>query len=86
MKIHVATVHEGKKPFKCEVCDYKWYQKSSLENNVASVHTGNKPFTCVCDYSSSQKSKTNEHVYQFMQERNLSNVKFVTTVAHERLI
>ena len=27
---HVASVHEGKKPFKCEICDYKCTQSGHL--------------------------------------------------------
>ena len=24
LKTHIATVHQGKKTFKCSICDYKW--------------------------------------------------------------
>ena len=42
MTIHVASVHEGKKPFKCDVCGYRLSQKGSLKRHVASVHEGKK--------------------------------------------
>ena len=35
---HFASVHEGKKPFKCEVCDYRSSQKGGLKKHVALVH------------------------------------------------
>ena len=42
MKNHVASVHEGKKPFKCESCDYRFAQKSDMKRHVALVHEGKK--------------------------------------------
>ena len=43
---HVASVHEGKKPFKCENCDKSFFYKSDMNKHVASVHEGKKPFKC----------------------------------------
>ena len=40
MKQHVASVHEGKKPFKCDNCDYSCSQKGNLKTHVQSVHDG----------------------------------------------
>ena len=60
---HTSSVHEKNEPLKCEVCDYKCYQKGSLNMHVSSVHEGNKPFQCeVCDYRCSQKGNLNMHV------------------------
>ena len=42
---HVAFVHEGKKPFKCDTCDtcdYSCSQKSDMNKHFASVHEGKK--------------------------------------------
>ena len=36
----VSSVHEGKKPFKCESCDYYCDQKYDLQHHVATVHKG----------------------------------------------
>ena len=56
MKKHVASVHEGKKPFKCDLCGYRGSDKGNLKRHVSSVHEGNKPFKCeICDYSCSLK-------------------------------
>ena len=61
MNRHVASVHEGINLFKCEVCDYKFSQKSDMKKHVASVHEGKKPFKCdICDYSRYQKTDMNE--------------------------
>ena len=63
MNRHVASLHEGKKPFNCELCDYSSSVKSSMNKHIASVHEGKKPFKCeYCDYSSSMRSTMNQHV------------------------
>ena len=56
MNRHVASVHERKKPFKCEICDFSASQKSVKDLHVAAVHEGKKPFKCEnCDYRSASK-------------------------------
>ena len=45
LKKHVASVHEGKKPFKCDL----WSQlarKYHLKKHLALVHEKKKPFKC----------------------------------------
>ena len=44
---HIVVVHEGKKPFKCDVCDAKFSQKPHLNGHNAAVYEGKKPFTLV---------------------------------------
>ena len=57
MTEHIGGIHKGKKPFKCEICDYRSSQKSSMNRHVSSVHEGNKPFKCdICAYSCSLKN------------------------------
>ena len=43
IKSHVASVHEKKKPFKCDICGYSCSQKSSMNIHVESVHKEKKP-------------------------------------------
>ena len=58
-----ASVHEGKKPFKCESCDYSCSLKGHLNQHVASVHEGKKPFKCkTCNHSFSEKGSLKKHV------------------------
>jgi len=38
--LKVTSVHEGKKPFKCEICDVQFGVKHGLNEHVASVHEG----------------------------------------------
>ena len=41
LKRHEASVHEGKKPFKCNICDVEFAQKSKLNIHIISVHEKN---------------------------------------------
>ena len=73
-------VHEGKKPFKCDICDYSCSLKSTMKTHVESVHEKKKPFECkICDFSCSQKGKLKYMLHQFMREKSHLNVKSVTT-------
>ncbi|QLQ78642.1 hypothetical protein HG537_0A08900 [Torulaspora globosa] len=42
---HQQTVHQGRKPFKCEICDRTFAKKSHLERHIH-VHSENKPLHC----------------------------------------
>ena len=35
---HIASVHEGKKQFKCDTCDAKFTQKQSVKKHIATIH------------------------------------------------
>ena len=51
---HVASVHKGKKPFKCDICDYRYPVKTKMKTYFASVHEGYKPFKLnTCQYTCS---------------------------------
>ena len=42
MTKHVSSVHEGKKPFNCDICDFSCSQKSNMKIHIESVHEGEK--------------------------------------------
>ena len=37
---HIVAIHEGKKPFKCDLCDYSCFDKGSMKKHVSSGHEG----------------------------------------------
>ena len=50
MKRHVASVHEERKTFKCDICDFSWAERNVLKVHVVSVHEGDKPSNCdICN-------------------------------------
>ena len=63
MKRHVTAVHENKKPFKCEICDYSFSQKGGLEQHVAAIHEKKKLYKCdICDKEFTLKQNMSRHV------------------------
>ena len=70
LKIHIASIHEGKKPFKCNICDYSCNQKSDLTKHVLSVHEGKKSFKCnICDAGFTHKANLNKQIDAVHKEK-----------------
>ena len=40
LNIHIAFVHEGKRPFKCNICSANFSEKKNLNGHNSSVHEG----------------------------------------------
>ena len=38
--MYVASVHEGKKPFNCEICDASFTAKQRMRSHYEAVHEG----------------------------------------------
>ena len=69
LKTHIASVHEEKKPFKCELCNYMCSRKSFLKTHSASVHEEKNV--------SSTKSELNRHFASAHKElSNFEKFKF----------
>ena len=65
--------HTGKKPFKCDVCQYSTAQKSALVIHMR-FHTREKPFECdVCQFSTAQKNVLEVHMRTHTGENLLKN-------------
>ena len=63
MKIHMTSVHEGKKTFKCKICEKKFAYKSNFITHGKSVHEGIKPVKSdICDTSFTQKEPLKKHM------------------------
>ena len=60
---YTTSIHEGKKVYKCNMCDKNSIWKHAMKQHMASVHEGKKPFKCgLCDYSSSRKDTMKGHM------------------------
>ena len=46
LKIHIESVHEGKKPYLCNDCGKAFSTKNPLKIHIYSVHEGEKTFLC----------------------------------------
>ena len=70
IKNHTDSVHERKKPFKCNICDTTFTQKGVMKQHVVSVHEGKKPFQCtICDASFGRRETLNRHVGTIHKEK-----------------
>ena len=53
-----ASIHEGKKSFECEFCNYTFSQKGNFKTHIAVVHEGKKSFRCdFCNSNFSEGAK-----------------------------
>ena len=55
LHIHTASVHEGDRPFHCQVCGASFRKGSHLKEHTR-IHTGEKPFRCYGCGSSFRRS------------------------------
>ena len=72
LKIHIETVHEGKKSFNCSLCNTQLSSKRNLENHLAGVHEGKKPFSCSqCSKSFAQNASLKHHIETVHEIENI---------------
>ena len=72
LKIHIATIHEGKKPYeigkepKCEICNAVFTRKKSLNSHIAAVHEGKKPHQCnLCERTFARRFALTSHFAKY---------------------
>ena len=46
IKVHINSVHEGKRPFECKICQATFKGRGGLKFHTESIHEGKKPFVC----------------------------------------
>jgi hypothetical protein len=69
LKRHIKSVHEGKRPQKCNKCELRFVKMTDLNRHLESVHEKKKPFQCeICDYSCSLKFNLKRH-FQLVHEK-----------------
>ena len=70
MNQHVAVVHEGKKPFECELCNACFSKKVGLETHISMVHDGNKSFECnLCQFATATENNLKAHIKSVHAEK-----------------
>ena len=63
MKRHIESIHEGKKPYHCIICDYRFALKPNFTAHVAVVHEGKKTKKCeMCDKFFSKRRDLKKHI------------------------
>ena len=71
-KTHIASVHEGKKPFKCHVCDAKFSNKPNMKRHVAYVHENNKSYKCdMCFKIYKANADLKRHISTIQEEKTI---------------
>ena len=72
MKSHISAVHEGVKPFKCDICDQSFAQVSNMKRHFASFHNGVKPFKCdICNERFPLMRKMKRHMFEIHEGNEL---------------
>ena len=74
---HTASVHEGYKPYKCEICPSQFFEKYQLGVHTRVVHEGKKPFQCDFDFTS--KDSLNKHKREVHEEMKPFKCKIFDT-------
>ena len=63
---HVESIHKGKKPFECNVCDASFSDNGNLNRHIESVHEGKKSFKFnICDADFPRRSDLKTHILVF---------------------
>ena len=61
LRIHIEYVHDGKKKYPCDKCNYQATRKDTLKNHKDTVHEGRKYPCGLCDFQATQKQILNTH-------------------------
>ena len=72
---HVNLVHDGKKRFKCQICDHCFTNILDLNQHVSQTHAGKKPFYCsICDINFASDQILTKHSSIHLKHLNASNI------------
>ena len=71
-KMFNTSVHQGKKPLKCGICDNFFSDEGDLKKHIESAHEKKVPFKCeICYYSSSRKDYLKKHIESVHEKKEL---------------
>ena len=78
-----SDIHEEKKPYKCQKCDFVFSSAGNLKLHISAVHEKKKSFKCSgCDYRSSLKA----HIAKHLKDRHKNKryeIMYLCTVCDE---
>ena len=75
LKIHITSVYENKRQFKCDICDSTFKSKKVLKRHNL-LHEGKKLFNCViCESNFTTKDLMKQHIATFHIAKNPSKCK-----------
>jgi len=61
--VHILTVHENQKNYKCEFCDKSFARKEHLTKHIYTIHEGRKDHKCdFCQKLFSSDGNKKQHV------------------------
>ena len=70
LKKHISAVHDGIKPFKCEICCSNFAFNAGLRIHIATVYEGKRPNECIiCDAKFTRKADLKFILMQFMKKK-----------------
>ena len=72
----MASVNEGKKPFKCDICNAQFTSKNGMKGHIATIHEG---------INLNKMTLLKNMLQQFMKEGNNLNVTFVMLCLHQNI-
>ena len=64
MKGHIATVHEKKKPYECDICNACFARKYHLKSHVESIHHERKKSRkcSLCNFNCADNRTLKKHI------------------------
>ena len=71
LRKHIERIHEGKKDFECNICNYSCGKISDLKVHIKLVHEGKKRLKCnICGRSFGLKKTLRRHL-QMVHENKI---------------
>ena len=78
LDLHIATVHEGQRPYSCEHCDKSFAAKKSLKAHIESFHEKRRHICEVCGASFSHTGTLKYHIEKIHEKsQNQNKVTYV---------
>ena len=69
---HISTIHGGKrKPFGCDICNFRALDRFNVKQHISSVHEGKRPYSCnICEATFKTRQSFTGHTKNFHEKEN----------------